>query len=95
MDQSERPESGNELPDAAFLEHGEILGRDAMMWLPHFTRHQTNHTNLAAGLEKGPSDLRQKSAGIYSETLRPRHVDAGIGSLDAGTGISLVLRGRH
>lgn len=43
-----------------FLEHGEVLGRDAMMWLPQFTKHRTNHTNLAAGLEKGPVELRQK-----------------------------------
>lgn len=43
-----------------FLEHGEALGRDAMMWLPQFTKHRTNHTNLAAGLEKGPVELRQK-----------------------------------
>ena len=51
---------GDRIAGRGFPEHGEILGRDAMMWLPHFTRHLTNHTNLAAGLEKGPVDSRRK-----------------------------------
>jgi hypothetical protein len=39
---------------------GEDIGCDAMLWLPYFTRHRTNHTTLAAALEKGSSELRYK-----------------------------------
>jgi hypothetical protein len=56
-----------------YPDHGEILGRDAMMWLPVLTRHRTNHTNLAAGLEKGPREFRQKlrdfSRELYSRDM--------------------------
>jgi hypothetical protein len=44
----------------AYFEHGQVLGRDATTWLPYFTRHQTNQTNLAAALEKGPPEPREK-----------------------------------
>jgi hypothetical protein len=44
----------------ASFEHGEALGLDATTWLPYFTRHQTNQTNLAAALEKAPPEPRER-----------------------------------
>jgi uncharacterized protein DUF6541 len=52
--------AGEMIAGRGYFDHGEVLGRDAMMWLPHFTRHRTNHTNLAAGLERGPAELRAR-----------------------------------
>jgi len=43
-----------------FFDHGEVLGRDALIWLPYFTSHRTNVTYLAAALDKGPPDQRHQ-----------------------------------
>jgi hypothetical protein len=51
---------GELIAGRADFNHGQVLGRDATTWLPYFTRHQTNQTNLAAALEKAPSKPREK-----------------------------------
>jgi hypothetical protein len=41
--------------------HQIVQGRDATMWVPYFTRRQTNQTLLAAALEKAPSIPRERA----------------------------------
>ena len=49
------------------LEHSEILGRDAMMWLPQFTKHRTNHTNLAADWKRALSSCAMAQIASISQ----------------------------
>jgi hypothetical protein len=51
---------GEMIAGRAYFDHGQVIGRDATTWLPYFTRHQTNQTNLAAALEKAPPEPRAK-----------------------------------
>ena len=51
----------------ASFEHDQVLGLDAVTWLPYFTRHQTNQTNLAAALEKAPPEPLEKSRAFARE----------------------------
>lgn len=44
-----------------------VLEYDAIMWVPYFTRHLTNHMLLAAALEKGPIADREKSRSFTAE----------------------------
>jgi hypothetical protein len=44
---------GERIAGRALLSRGEPLGLDATTWLPYFTQHQTNQTNLAAAMEQG------------------------------------------
>jgi hypothetical protein len=47
-----------------------VLEYDAIMWVPYFTRHLTNHTLLAASLEKAPIVGREKSRSFTAELYR-------------------------
>jgi hypothetical protein len=47
-----------------------VLEYDAIMWVPYFTRHLTNHTLLAASLEKAPIAGREKSRSFTAELYR-------------------------
>jgi hypothetical protein len=47
-----------------------VLEYDAIMWVPYFTRHLTNHTLLAASLEKAPTADREKSRSFTAELYR-------------------------
>jgi hypothetical protein len=58
---------GETIAGRSFFEHGQPLGMDAVTWLPYFTQHQTNQTNLAASLEQAPSDQREKSRAFTHE----------------------------
>src|SRR6185503_5086257 len=51
----------------AFIGRDLSLPRDALMWLPLLTARRTNHTNLAAALEKGPPDEQQRLTGFTRE----------------------------
>lgn len=53
-----------------FFNHGEILGRDALVWLPYFTSHWTNASYLAAALDNGPWDERQKARDFTVELYK-------------------------
>lgn len=55
--------------------HGIVQGRDATMWLPYFTGHLTNHTLLAAALEKAPS-LPREQAKLFTSELYRRDMSA-------------------
>jgi hypothetical protein len=52
--------NGEMIAGRVVFEHGEDLGRDAATWLPYFTRHQTNQTYLAAALEEGNPESRER-----------------------------------
>ena len=51
----------------SFFDQGQVQGYDAAIWLPYFAHHQTNQSVLAAGLEKGPIEARQKSRAFTRE----------------------------
>ena len=51
----------------SFFDQGQVQGYDAAIWLPYFAHHQTNQSVLAAGLEKGPIEARQKSRAFTHE----------------------------
>jgi hypothetical protein len=55
----------------ALLSRGEPLGLDATTWLPYFTHHQTNQTNLAAAMEQGVPEERE-NARNFSRALGVR-----------------------
>jgi hypothetical protein len=55
--------------------HRIVQGRDAAMWAPYFTRHLTNHTLLAASLEKAPSPPREKAV-VFTSELYTRDMSA-------------------
>jgi hypothetical protein len=59
--------NGEMIAGRAYFEHGQVVGQDATTWLPYFARHQTNQTNLAAALEKAPSEPREKSRAFTRE----------------------------
>jgi hypothetical protein len=63
--------SGELIAGRLHFEHNEVLGQDATTWLPYFTRHQTNQTNLAAAMEKAPPDRRKKLR-VFSQELGER-----------------------
>lgn len=48
------------------LHHAFVLEFDAMMWVPYFTRHLTNHT-FAGGLEKTPIARLEKAKSFTAE----------------------------
>jgi hypothetical protein len=48
------------LAGRAAFDHDAPLGLDAMTWLPYFTRHRTNQTNLVALMEQAPTSSREK-----------------------------------
>lgn len=54
-----------------YLFQGIVLEHEAIMWVPFFTRHRTNHTLLAAILEKAPVAEREKSA-LFTSALYSR-----------------------
>jgi Family of unknown function (DUF6541) len=51
--------NGERIGGRALFSRGEPLGLDAVTWLPYFTKHQTNQTNLAAALEQGAPETRE------------------------------------
>lgn len=52
---------------------GVPTGLDSVLWVPYFTRHRTNFTNLAASLEQAPEEARRRmgevTAGIYERDM--------------------------
>ena len=64
---------GNLIAGRGFPQHGEIAGRDGMLWITVLTRHRTNHTNLAAAMETGPLDywrrLRDFTTQLYARDM--------------------------
>jgi hypothetical protein len=59
--------SGEKIAGRALFSRGETSGLDAITWLPYFTKHQTNQTNLAAALEEGSPETRENSRNFTSE----------------------------
>jgi hypothetical protein len=50
---------GERIAGRSLLSRGEPSGLDATTWLPYFTQHQTNQTNLAAAMEQGAPEARE------------------------------------
>ena len=44
----------------AHFDYEQPLGYDAVLWLPYFTGHQTQHTNLAAAIERADPEFRAR-----------------------------------
>jgi hypothetical protein len=53
--------AGEKIAARSFFDQGEVQGYDAAVWVPYFTRHQTNQSSLAAGLERAPDAVREKA----------------------------------
>jgi hypothetical protein len=60
---------GERVAGRALFSRGEPLGMDAITWLPYFTKHQTNQTNLAAALEQGAPETRENLRNSTRELL--------------------------
>jgi hypothetical protein len=54
----------------AYFHDWIVLEQDAIMWVPYFTRHLSNHMLLAAALEKAPTANREKSRSFTVELYR-------------------------
>ena len=66
---------GERIAGRALLSRGEPLGLDATTWLPYFTQHQTNQTNLAAAMEQGAAEARE-NARNFTRALLMRDMSA-------------------
>ncbi len=62
---------GEKIAARSFFDHENVQGYDAAIWLPYFTRHQTNQASLAAGLETSPARdrARQFTRQLYERDM--------------------------